>query len=89
MKQHHYPEGLQVVNQIRGPIVALKLGELEVRQDQFLHNLLRKRRVSINILTVSRGSMTELFDLSVHLLKPLIQEILSIMNLEDLLVEWR
>ena len=41
MEQHHCPEGLQVVSWIRGPIVALKLGELEVRRGRFLHNLLR------------------------------------------------
>ena len=89
MEQHHYSKGLQVVDRIQGPIVALELGELEVWQDWFLHNHLRERRVSINIFTVSRGSMTELLDLSVHLLEPLIQEILSIVNLEGLLAERR
>ena len=87
MEQHHCLEGLQVVNRIRGPIITLKLGELEVRRDRFLHNLLRKKRVSTDILSVSRGSMAELLDPSVHLLEPLIQEILSIMNLMDLLAE--
>ena len=72
MEQHHCLEGLQVVNQIRGPVVALKLGELEVWLDRFLHNHLRKRRVSTDILTESGESMTELFDPSVHLLEPLI-----------------
>ena len=87
MEQHHCLEGLQVVNQIQGSIVALKLGELEVRWDRFLYNHLRKRRVSTDILTVSSWSMTELLDPSVHLLKPLIQEIFSITNLMGLLAE--
>ena len=89
MEQHHCLEGLQVVNRIRDPIVALKLEELEVRWDRFLHNPLRKRRVSTDILTVSRGSMVELFDPSVHLLEPPIQKILSTTSLEGLLAEWR
>ena len=38
---------------------------------------------------VSKGSVAELFDPSIHLLEPLIQEILLIMNLEDLLTERR
>ena len=89
MEQHHYLEGLQMVNRMRGPVVALKLGELEIRRDRFLHNHLRERRINTDILIVSRESMTELFDPSVHLLEPLIQEILSTVSLEGLLVEWR
>ena len=38
MEQHHCLEGLQVVNWIRGPVVALELGELEVRRDWLLHD---------------------------------------------------
>ena len=87
MEQHHYPEGLQMVNRIRGPVVAFELRELEVRWDWFLHNHLRERRVSTDVLTVSRGSMVEPFDPSVHLLEPLIQEILSTVSLEGLLVK--
>ena len=89
MEQHHGPEGFQVVDRVRGPIVALELGELEVRWDWFLHDHLRERRVSADVLTVSSGSMVELFDPPVHLLKFLIQEILSITSLEGLLAEWR
>ena len=89
MKHHHDSEGLQVVNLVRGPVVALEFGELEVRRDWFLHDHLRERRVRTNILTVSSGSAAELFNLPVHLLESLIQEVLSIAGLEGLLVERR
>ena len=89
MEQHHCPKGLQVVNQIRSPIVDLELGKLEVQRDWFLHDHLRERRVSADVLTVSSGSMAELFNPLVHLLKLLIQDILSIANLEGLLTEQR
>ena len=89
MEQHHYLKDLQVVNRIRGPIVALELGELEVQRDWFLHDHLRERRISADVLTVSSESTAELFDPSVHLLKSLIQEVLSTASLEYLLVERR
>ena len=88
MKQHHYPEGLQVVNRVRSPIVAFKLGELEVWQDWLLHDHLRKGRVSANILTISGGSVVEFFDPPVHLLEPSVQKILSTSGLEGPLAEW-
>ena len=72
MEQHHCLEGLQVVNRIQGPVVALELGELEVWRDWFLHDHLRERRVSANVLTVSSGSMAELFDQLVYLPESLI-----------------
>ena len=78
-----------MVNRIRGPIVDLELGELEIRWDWFLHYYLRERRVSADVLTVSSGSMVELFDPLVYLLESLIQEDLSTVSLEGLLVEWR
>ena len=88
MKQQHCPKGLQVVNWVRSPIVAFKLRELEVWQDRFLHDHLRKWKVSANILIVSGGSMAEFFDPSVHLLEPPVQEILSTSSLEGPLAEW-
>ena len=78
-----------MVNRIRGPVVALELGELEVRQDWLLHYHLRERRVSADVLTVSSRSIVELFDPPVHLPKSLIQEVLLTASLEDLLVEQR
>ena len=89
MEQHHCLEGLQVVNRIRDPVVALELAELDVRRDWLLHDHLRERRVNADVLTISSGSMAELFNLSVHLPKSLIQEVLSTASLEGLLVEWR
>ena len=87
MEQHHCSKGLQVVNRIRGPVVACELGELEVCRDQLLHDHLRERRVSTDVFTISRRSMAELFDPPVNLLEPLIQEVLSTTSLEDLLAE--
>ena len=88
MEQHHCSEGLQVVNRIRGPVIALELGELEVRRDWLLHDHLRKGRVSTNILTISGGSVAEFFDPSVHLLESSIQKILSTTDLEGPLAKW-
>ena len=78
-----------MVNRIRGPVVAFELRELKVWQDWFLHDHLREGRVSTDVLTISRGTVAELFDSSVHLLEPSIQEVLSTASLEGLLVEWR
>ena len=62
MKQHHHPEGLQMINRIRSPVVAFELGKLEVWRDRFLHDHLGEGRVSTNILTISGGRMAEFFD---------------------------
>ena len=56
MEQHHYLKGLQMVNQIRGPIVALKLWELEVWWDRFLHDAVRERRVGTDIIIMGVGA---------------------------------
>ena len=53
-------------------IITLKLWGLEVRQDWFLHNLLRKREVNANIIIMERESMMKLFNLLAHFLEPLI-----------------
>ena len=89
MEQYHCPEGLQVVNRVRNPVIAFELGELEVWRDRFLHDHLREKRVNTDVLTISRRSVAELVDPSVHLLEPSIQEVLSTASLEGLLVEQR
>ena len=87
MEQHHYLKGLQVVNRIRGPIIAFELGELEVCRDRFLHDHLRKMRISTDVLTISRGSVVEFFNPLIHLLEPSIQEVLVTAGLEGLWAE--
>ena len=87
MKQHHHPEGLQMINRVRSPVVAFELGKLEVWRDRFLHDYLREGRVSTNILTMSGGRVAEFFNPSVHLLEPSVQEILSTSSLEGPLAE--
>ena len=50
---------------------------------------MRERRVSTDVLTISRESVVELFVPPVHLLEPSIQEVLPTTSLEGLLIEWR
>ena len=85
MEQHHTLKDLQMVNQISGPIVVLELGEPETRQDQFLHDLMRERRIDADIITMREGSMTEFLDPLVHFLKFLIEGLILIMGLKGFL----
>ena len=48
----------------------------------------REWKVGTDVIDVGRSNMMELFDPSIHLLKPLIEKIFSIMNLKGPLVEW-
>ena len=41
-----------------------------------------ERRVGADVVMMSKGNMTEFIDLSVHFLKLLIENIISIMDLE-------
>ena len=81
MEQHHSLEGLQMVDRIGGLIVALELGEFEVRRNRLLLDFLGERRVSADVVMVGGGSMAEFFNLSINFLKFPIEGFVSIVNL--------
>ena len=86
MKQHHGPEGPQVINRIRSSIVAFQLRELEGRWNRFLHDFLRERRVCTNVITTRGG--TKFFNSPVHFREPLAQQVLPVSDLQGFLVRW-
>ena len=70
-----------MINRIRGPIVAFKLRELEVRWDGLLNYLKKERRFDEKVGMMSRGDVAELFNPSVHLPQSVIKGVVLVADL--------